>query len=285
MSTFYPNVVYKTIGDIQLAADVYAPVPRSGIAVPPSPALFWIHGGGWSRGNRDQILPLKRFMRLLRRAGVTLVTFSYRLAKPGQMWPCMLHDCVDGVKYFIKNADKFNIDASNIVIGGASAGAQLSLLTTFLHDRCGEVEALKSVGFKPNAILDACGPVMLFDPRRDMSANSPIAQLLGGAYNDIPEVYHMASPLWVVQNKKNAGGYLPPIYAPHGELDMLVSPEQPAAMKEVYTAAGGDMEILWVQNSTHEFQLSPLGDGPLDPDRFTFQKLLADFVIKHCYKH
>ena len=79
MATFYPNVIYKTTADgTELGADIYAPVPKPGMREKCSPALFWIHGGGWVQGDRNQILPLKRFMRTLRSNGITLVTFSYR---------------------------------------------------------------------------------------------------------------------------------------------------------------------------------------------------------------
>ena len=119
------------------------------------PTLLWIHGGAWIVGSRKQEA---RLARRFAERGIGMVVISYRLSPGTWMDPELttgiehpehIRDCVRALKWTIEHAGEYGLDARKILVGGYSAGAQLSALmasdTTYL------VEA----GLSKNAILGA----------------------------------------------------------------------------------------------------------------------------------
>jgi acetyl esterase/lipase len=92
-----------------------------------TPALLWIHGGGYVLGTaaQDDLL-CRRFVKTL---GITVASVDYRLA-PEHPYPAPLEDCYTALTWL---AGLPEVDAGRIAIGGASAGgglaAALALLT------------------------------------------------------------------------------------------------------------------------------------------------------------
>lgn len=98
------------------------------------PTLLWIHGGAWIVGGRKQEAELAR--RFAER-GIGMVVISYRLSpgtwmdpklKTGIQHPEHIRDCVRALKWTIEQGGKYGIDPQHIIVGGYSAGAQLSAL-------------------------------------------------------------------------------------------------------------------------------------------------------------
>ena len=97
-------------------------------------ALLWIHGGGYVVGCAAQDDPLcRRFARAL---GITVASVDYRLA-PQHPYPAALEDCHDGL---VRLADRPEVNADRIAIGGASAGGGLAAALAFLARDRGEVD-------------------------------------------------------------------------------------------------------------------------------------------------
>ncbi|MCP2313697.1 alpha/beta hydrolase [Kitasatospora paracochleata] len=101
----------------------------------PLPLLYYVHGGGMVAGNARSVLP-----RLLEECALPLrlavVSVEYRLA-PATRYPGALEDCWAGLLWAAEHADRLNIDADRLVLGGKSAGgglaAALALLTRDRH--------------------------------------------------------------------------------------------------------------------------------------------------------
>jgi acetyl esterase len=97
------------------------------------PALIYVHGGGFT------LFSLDTHDRLMReyaaRAGLLVVGVDYSLS-PEARFPVALQEVVAAVDWVHANVDKLGIDAGRIVIGGDSAGANLSLAACLvLRDR------------------------------------------------------------------------------------------------------------------------------------------------------
>jgi len=86
-----------------------------------SRAFFYIHGGGWVAGSPAIYRPMT--WRLAKQVGVPVYAVDYRLA-PEHKFPAGLDDCVAAYRGLL---DK-GLDASNIVVGGDSAGGNLTLV-------------------------------------------------------------------------------------------------------------------------------------------------------------
>jgi dienelactone hydrolase len=114
---------------VTLRLDVYQPAGDSQTG---RPALVWVHGGGFSGGDKTNALPVdvsNHFARL----GYVVVSINYRLlgsgcaSNPSQP-SCTIaaieaqHDAQAAVRWLRANAATYEIDASRIGIGGESAG-------------------------------------------------------------------------------------------------------------------------------------------------------------------
>jgi acetyl esterase len=99
-------------------------VPRTATAL--SPGLLYLHGGGFVIGSPDTHDRLTR--ELAHDIGARVLSLHYALA-PEHPYPAGLHDCVDASRWLAANAATLGIDAKRLVIGGDSAGANLSAAT------------------------------------------------------------------------------------------------------------------------------------------------------------
>ncbi|MEP2717737.1 alpha/beta hydrolase [Pseudophaeobacter sp.] len=94
----------------------------------PQPALMYLHGGGWIQGSIDSHDAL--CAKLAARAGICVVSFSYRLA-PEHSFPAAPQDVRTGYLALRAQAAELGIDGDRIALGGDSAGANLA--ASLLH--------------------------------------------------------------------------------------------------------------------------------------------------------
>jgi len=121
------TVIYKTAGDCQIKADIYAAAPGAR-----KPAVLWLHGGALITGNRKGID--NRFKDELLKRGIVLVSIDYRLA-PETKLPGIIEDVQDAWKWLRGEGSKrFGIDPDRIATAGGSAGGYLTLMTGFCLD-------------------------------------------------------------------------------------------------------------------------------------------------------
>jgi acetyl esterase len=109
-------------------------VPRG--AASPSPGLLFLHGGGFTVGSPDTHDRLTR--ELAEGLGARAVSIHYGLA-PEHPYPTGLHDCVDAARWLGAHGLEVGIDAGQLLIGGDSAGANLTAATLLRlrDDGCG----------------------------------------------------------------------------------------------------------------------------------------------------
>jgi acetyl esterase len=113
-----------------IAARLYDP----GTAAP-SPAIVYIHGGGWVLCDLDSHDGICR--QLARRTGLKVVSLDYRLA-PEHPFPAPVEDCVAAVRWLATHGRDWGLDPGRLVLAGDSAGANLSLATLLALRDAGE---------------------------------------------------------------------------------------------------------------------------------------------------
>ena len=91
-----------------------------------SPGLLYLHGGGWVIGSPDTHDRLTR--ELAAGIGARVVSLHYALA-PEHPYPEGLNDCVDAAVFLGTHGDRLGIDSTRLLIGGDSAGGNLSAAT------------------------------------------------------------------------------------------------------------------------------------------------------------
>jgi len=115
---------------VALRLDLYQP-PASDTQAG-RPALVWVHGGGFSSGDKTSVVPVD-VANTFAKMGYVVVSINYRLlgsgcvANPGAI-QCIIaaleaqHDAQAAVRWLRANADTYRIDPTRIGIGGESAG-------------------------------------------------------------------------------------------------------------------------------------------------------------------
>lgn len=101
--------------------DAYLDVFYKDETVISQPTVVWVHGGAWVSGNKDNI---DNYMKVFASNGFTTVSVNYSIA-PEKQYPTPIIQLNDALDYLQRNADRLNIDKSNIVLAGDSAGSQI----------------------------------------------------------------------------------------------------------------------------------------------------------------
>ena len=102
--------------------DVY--VPKQPAA--PRPVVFFIHGGSWDSGSKNDFI-YKAIGRRLAKRGFVGVVVSYRLA-PRVLVPAQADDCAAALAWTVQHIREYGGDPKRIVLMGHSAGGGLAAL-------------------------------------------------------------------------------------------------------------------------------------------------------------
>jgi acetyl esterase/lipase len=124
--------------DRKIHLRIYDPGLRS----KPSPALVFVHGGGWTIGSIDDYDSSIR--RLANSSGLLVAAMDYRLA-PENPFPAGLNDVIATVKWIKENGESIGIDPNRIALGGDSAGANLALAGAIALRNEGHGDALRAL--------------------------------------------------------------------------------------------------------------------------------------------
>lgn len=110
---------------------LYVPQENKG----PQPAYLWLHGGGYVVGCADQ--EDLRNLKYAQKLNAVICSVDYRMG-PEDPIPAPLDDAYAGLAWLHQNADRLNVDADRIAIGGESAGGGLAAALAILARDRGE---------------------------------------------------------------------------------------------------------------------------------------------------
>lgn len=128
----------------ELASEVDELAPVSGGAIPVRvyrprpgrlPVHLFLHGGGWCIGTLDERDP--RCRQVAAGADCVVVSVDYRMA-PENQWPTAAEDCFAALGWVVAEAERLDVDAGRISVGGESAGGNLAAVVALMaRDRGG----------------------------------------------------------------------------------------------------------------------------------------------------
>lgn len=102
----------------------------------PRPLVVYIHGGGWTRGDKAQSADI--YTPYLER-GISYAAINYRLT-PDHPLPAPVYDAVRAIQFIKTKAKEWNIDPERIALTGGSAGACTSMYI-LLHDDLADADS------------------------------------------------------------------------------------------------------------------------------------------------
>jgi acetyl esterase/lipase len=247
--------------------DLYLPVaPAKGKL---SPAVVWIHGGGWTGGVKTENRA-KEICTTLAAAGYVAVSVDYKLGDGA--WPTNLHDCKNAVRFLRAHAATYQLDPDRIAVAGGSAGGHLALMVGFTGDRpefepAGAATPYPGVSSQVRAVIDLYGPANLLTRQEVDEKGTPTGKLrpagpakVFGPDDPTAPVYRRASP--VTHVTKNS----PPVLILHGRIDTTVDRAQSEELAGVLQHHGVPHEIVMVEGAGHTFDFETWNKKPLSRD-------------------
>lgn len=205
-------------------------------------AFFYIHGGGWVAGSPLIYRPLT--WRLAKQIGVPVYAVDYRLA-PEHVFPAGLDDCVTAYRALL---DK-GIDASNIIVGGDSAGGNLTLALALRLKDDGLPLPAGLVCLSPATDMTSSGASATLNAKADTFFIPEMMATVQSRYfpGDDPKLPYL-SPLF-----GDVAG-LPPTFFQVGDTEMLL--DDSTRMAEKMKIAGIDVTLEVWPKVWHVWQLT-----------------------------
>lgn len=224
------NIAYCNTSSNFQKFDVYTPKQSD----TPSPVVVYIHGGGWSTGDKANPFVAEYGAEIVKN-NMAFISINYRLA-PKSVYPAQNQDVDCALAYITTHAGELNVDASKLALIGDSAGAELAAMAALTSPS-------KSI---VRAVIDCYGPSDIWaqitgKPRADQWA----INYIGSKTNE--SVAKQASPLYA----KLAGA--PPFLIMHGTNDKTVHYDQSSTFAAHLKAAGVDVTLVPVQKADHYF--------------------------------
>jgi acetyl esterase/lipase len=237
--------------------DIYFPASGG-----PWPALLYVHGGSWMRGDKSEAMMLAGNMTA---QGYLVVSINYRLYPPDR-FPAMIEDVKCAVRSLRAHASEYNLDPQRIGAVGVSAGGHLvALLGTSDPSDGWDVGEYPDQSSRVQAVVAMAGVM-------DLSRNFPNADIEAmkrvgfGEYN-----VAQASPITHVTSDD------PPFLLIHGDRDELVPYEQSQLMYDRLQQMNVPAQLVIVKNARHSFT-APEGTSP---SLLEINQIILDFLAKY----
>ncbi|QQR76795.1 alpha/beta hydrolase [Candidatus Nomurabacteria bacterium] len=243
------DVYFGTVDSTDLYLDVIRPI---GTAYE-TPAIIWVHGGGWSAGTRYQEPGSEAYT--LASYGYAIVPVDYRLTPTGTL-PEQIHDVRGAIRFIRAHAEEYNIDADHIAVLGSSVGGAIAYMTTLTNDDpfyFGEVggnldesnEVQAGINFFGSLSVESIGELK-------PSHRTKLADAL-----DCADVLTLdcAEELEIIDVNLLANAGDAPLYTFHGNADLSVPYTQSVEMSADITALGGISFLKIIPGYDHEISM------------------------------
>jgi acetyl esterase/lipase len=168
------------------------------------PVLVFVHGGAWSRGDKNELGIYNALGRCFARQGIGLVCPNYRLS-PGVKHPEHVRDIARAFAWTFRNIARYGGRPEELFIGGHSAGGHLAALLA------ADETYLKGVGLTLGNVRGALPMSGLFALPGPQSPNGkgsetwlfnkatitadPAYALFSAVFGDDPRMRELASPI------------------------------------------------------------------------------------------
>jgi acetyl esterase/lipase len=237
----------------------------------PTPAVVYVHGGGWVSGNFDSGgFLIGTIGPSLAARGFVVVSLNYRLG-PHAQWPDQIEDVKCAVRYLRANAQRLHVYPSEIGAWGESAGGHLVSLLASAGPAAGwDVGPYPGVSSRVESVVDMAGPSDLLtmgDQGDAVLVAQEFRRLLGAvATPDLDAQLKADSPVTYVK----AGD--PPFLIVQSTNDTVVYPQQALELAWDLAANGVPHRIVMVRGGGHSFD---------DPGASLTETQITNLIVKY----
>lgn len=224
------TVIYKKVAEDELIMKVVYPPSFS--TAKRYPAMIFFFGGGWTKGS---IVQFEMQANHFAQRGMVCFLTDYRVkSRQGTSIIECVKDARSAVRFVRENADRFRIDAQQIVACGASAGGHIAA-TTAIDGAPNETTDNLSVSAVANALV-------LFNPILNLGPGTLTYEKQG-----LEKTYELISPFHNIEKET------PPTLILLGTNDKYIAVDSAEAYRQKMEEAGNRCELALYQNQTHGF--------------------------------
>ncbi|MEN8226722.1 MAG: alpha/beta hydrolase [Bacteroidota bacterium] len=225
------DIEYKQVDNTSLKLDIYKLKNLDEAA----PLLIFIHGGGWSKGERSDYLP---YLIDYAKKGYVTATVSYRLSGTAH-FPAAVEDVQCAVRWIRAHSKEYMINPNRIALIGGSAGGHLSMMVAYADEKTDS---------RVQAVVNLYGPT---DLTTEYARNrGECEKFLGKTYQEAPHLYKAASPRTYISPDD------PPTLIFHGTIDALVPVSQSDSLHIWLDQAGVPNEYHKLKGWPHTMDVS-----------------------------
>ena len=197
------------------------------------PLIFYVHGGGFSDGKRNDA-GIQVYCKKLAKYGYVVSSISYRLTRKGtetgfgcdcpaidkrNTFNKAVEDLQDATFFMIQNRDKMGIDPQKIILSGSSAGAETVLNTAYQPPMCygldsgpvsyaGVISMAGAIPDTSRLFKESAIPSLLFHgtcdnlvpyasaPHRYCKNSQPGYLVIHGSYTIAEKLKKLGTPYW-----------------------------------------------------------------------------------------
>jgi acetyl esterase/lipase len=282
------DVPYKTVDQTVLKLDIYKPQKPS---VTPLPVVVYLHGDGWSSGDKFNIRERYKGAMLngLLKNGYAVVSVDYRLPSNQVHFPAPIEDSKDAVRWLRKHGAEYHLDTQRIGVWGSSTGAHLALLLAYSSDADFVGDAgLSGYSAQVSWVLDHFGPLDLNTLFHTEISSFKLWLLKVFSH----QRYHLRKSSLLAffgttnpaQTVELCGQYSPLFYVPvhpvptlifHGDADETVPLEQSEQLDALLEQAHVPHDLVVYPDATHGFPVL----SPEDTEKMIDKSL--EFIRQH----
>lgn len=234
---FIRNYEIPGIDGAPVVCDIYHP-PSDGLR----PACVFVHGGGFTGGDKDQFLGAASWLALC--TGAVAVTVQYRTAGRAA-YPAPIIDCLSVFQWIWNNRRELKVEPSRVFAAGGSPGANIAAMAMMADDEFLN-RYLPGAGklFRPAAgiFLNGIYDLVEFYEKNPQEQDNINAYLDRVEFEE--ELWREASPV----NHMRSGLR---VLMLHGSEDSVVSPTQCEEMKRRLEANGSSADIKIFKGQQH----------------------------------
>lgn len=248
------DVPYAQPKNERQTLDVYAPAEGKN-----RPIFFWIHGGGWQRGDKSEVQAKPQ---ALVDRGFVFVSTNYRFV-PQVTIDVMAGDIAKAIRWVHDHAEEFGGDKNRIIVAGHSAGAQLAALI------CTDERYLKAENLSLS-IVKGCVPVDgdTYDvPLQIATVEERRANIYRRKFGDEASQQNLSPVTHVAKDQA-----IPPVLVLH-VADHPETKLQSNRFVKVLTDAGFDARAFPAKGKDHTTINADLGKEQDEPTHSLFQFL------------
>lgn len=221
-----------------------------------NPLLIYVHGGGWTQGDK---INFNNLCRQYADKGFTTVSINYRLMDlPSVGMKEMITDVKNAIEHVLANASNYFIDVNRTVIMAESAGAQLAYMATTKLSNKNHIKVAVYNSITSNLHLHSVKKQIRLSGIKEKEVRKKWL-------DDF-------SPL------KNLQFYKTMTLGLHS-IDDRVVPMKHLEDLEIYSVINfNNIESLWIKNASHP--ISPKNNA-VQPSYMELDLEVYDFILKH----